>query len=96
LDSSLATILITNAGVAGVVIILLIFKILVPRWYVAKLEEENKTLSATAERAVAELALSNQLVGELRAIALQRAGTAILPPPGLGGTAGESPVAQEA
>ena len=94
MDSSLITPLILNAGVAGLVVIMIVFKILVPRWYVTKLEDDNKSLSVTAERAVAELALSNQLVGELRAIAIARAGPAGIP--GQGGASGAAPVAQEA
>lgn len=74
LDGSLSTALVTGGGVCGVVVILLILKVLVPGWYATKLESENKILSSTAERAVNELAIANQLIGELRAIALARGG----------------------
>ena len=74
LDSSLSTALITGSGVAGIVVVLLILKVLVPGWYATKLEKENQTLAETAKRAVDELALANQLVGELRAIAIARGG----------------------
>ena len=74
LDSSLSTALVTGGGVCGVVVILLIIKVLVPGWYATKLEAENKVLAETAKRAVDELALENQLVGELRAIAIARGG----------------------
>lgn len=93
MDSSLITPLLINAGVAGLVVVLIILKVLVPGWYVTKLEKQNEILSSTAERAVRELAMTNQLVGELRAIAVQRAGA--LPVPGQGGEAGDGPLAQE-
>lgn len=96
MDSSLATALITNAGIAGIVVVLIVFKVLVPGWYAKKLEQQNEILSATAERAVSELALANQLVGELRALAVHRAAPAATGNPGQGGAAGDTPVAQEA
>ena len=81
--------LVINAGVAGVVIILIIFKVLVPGWYARRLEKENEVLRAAAERAAAELSLTNQLVQELRTIAAARAG---IPAPG-GSYGGPTPVA---
>lgn len=95
MDSSLATTLITNAGVAGLGIVLIIFKVLVPGWYAKKLEQQNEILSTTAERAVNELALANQMIGELRALAYQRNALAATGHPGQGGAAGDAPVAQE-
>lgn len=77
LDSSLSTALVTGGGVCGVVVILLILKVLVPGWYATKLEKENQLLAGTAERAVNELATANQLIGELRAIAIARGGPRI-------------------
>jgi hypothetical protein len=98
MDSSLITPLIVNAGVAGLVIVLVIFKVLVPSWYVKKLEAQNDILTSTAERAVGELALANQLVGELRAIALQRAGPMVISAavPGQGGAGATPTLAKEA
>lgn len=94
MDSSLATVLISNAGIAGVVVILICLKVLTPGWYAKKLEQQNEILAATADRAVSELAVANQLIGELRALAYQRTGHLAVPPGE--GTAGETPVAQEA
>lgn len=74
LDSTWSTALVTGGGVCGVVVVLLIIKALVPGWYASKLERENQVLSETAQRAVNELTLANQLVSELRAIALVRGG----------------------
>lgn len=82
MDSSIATTLITNAGIAGVVIVLILLGILVPKWYVSKLEKEItlkdqalKTEREISKQATEQLAIANQLVGELRAIAAQRAQT---------------------
>jgi hypothetical protein len=96
LDSSLSTALVTGGGVCGVVVLLLIVKVLVPGWYATKLEQENQVLSGTAERAVNELAIANQLIGELRAIAIARGGPQIAEHFKRGGAAVEAPaVAQE-
>lgn len=74
MDSSLATVFWSDAGIAGLVVVLIIFKVLVPGWYAKQLEHQNELLTSTAEKAVAELQLANQLILELRAIAVQRAG----------------------
>lgn len=76
MDSSLATVFWSDAGIAGLVVVLIIFKVLVPGWYAKGLEKQNELLSATAERAVNELAMRNQLILELRSIAVQRAADA--------------------
>lgn len=74
LDSSLSTDLIIGGGVCGVVVVLMILKVLVPGWYVSKLEREAEVHAETARKAVNELAVANQLISELRAIAIVRGG----------------------
>ena len=78
MDSSLATALITNAGIAGIVIILIICRVLTPGWYSKKLEKENELLAATAERVTAELVSRNELISELRLLAIARNDPAIV------------------
>lgn len=99
LDSSLSTDLIIGGGVCGVVVVLMILKVLVPGWYATKLEAENKVLADTAKRAVNELAVANQVISELRVIAIVRGGPEVaerLAAPRQGGAALEAPVvAQE-
>lgn len=73
-DSSLSTALITGGGVCGVVVVLLILKVLVPGWYATKLEREAQVNAETARKAVNELAIANQVISELRAIAIVRGG----------------------
>lgn len=83
-----------NAGVAGVVIVLLITRVFVLGSEFRKLEKETESLrissandQESARLAVSQLAMANQLVGELRQIARYRAGgpgdmPAVLPGPG--------------
>ena len=78
MDSSLATALITNAGIAGIVIILIICRVLTPGWYSKKLEKENELLAATAERVTSELVSRNELISELRLLAIARNDPAIV------------------
>jgi hypothetical protein len=56
-DSALVTIL-ANGGAFGVVLVLIILGLLVPRWVVTDLKEENSELKATvqSERARADAA----------------------------------------
>ena len=78
MDSALITVL-TNAGVAGVVVILLILGWLVPKWAYSRLEEENRHLreALEAERqrageAAASAGVTNQLIGALVDLAAER------------------------
>lgn len=78
MDSAIMTVLI-NAGVAGVVVLLLIFGYLVPKWAYRKLEEENKLLreALTLERqrnseASSQMGVTNQLIGALVELAEAR------------------------
>lgn len=100
IDSSLSTALITGGGVCGVVVVLLILKVLVPGWYATKLEREAQVNAETARKAVNELAVANQLISELRAIAIVRGGPEVaerLHAGHQGGAALEAPgLAQEA
>lgn len=78
MDSAIVTVLI-NAGVAGIVVILLIFGWLVPKWAYSKLEEENKLLreALALERqrggeAAGQMGVTNQLIGALVELAEAR------------------------
>ena len=91
-DSALVTVLI-NAGVAGVVVILLILGWLVPKWAYARLLEENKSLREALQlerRRNEEIAgtagVTNQLIGALVDLAGERKG--IHPPAAQPGTTG--------
>ena len=88
MDSTLVTVLI-NAGVAGVVVILLIAGWLVPKWAYSKLEQENKSLREAlqlerqrAGEAASTHAVTNQLIGALVDLAAERKG--VTPPEGTG------------
>jgi hypothetical protein len=77
-DSALVTVL-TNAGVAGVVIIFLIMGWLVPKWAYSKLEEENRHLREALElerqragEAASTQGVTNQLIGALVDLAVER------------------------
>jgi ABC-type tungstate transport system substrate-binding protein len=79
-DSSLASILITY-GPLGIFVILFVFGVIVPKWYVTKLEKEiafkDKALeiaNETVKNVTAQLSFANQMVGELRTIAVARTG----------------------
>jgi len=91
LDTAVLTAL-TGSGVAGIVIVLLITKVLVLGWEYRKLEKENDSLRVsskndqeTARTAVSQLAMANQLIGELKQIARYRAGGAAVLPAALPG-----------
>ena len=94
MDSTLVTVLI-NAGVAGVVVILLILGFLVPKWAYSRLEQENKSLREALElerqragEAASTQTVTNQLIGALVDLAAERKGLQTPPegtghPPGL-------------
>ena|SRR5215475_6544789 len=85
MDSAILTVLV-NAGTAGVVILLIIFGYLIPKWAYKKLEEQNKALreennhlqeALNTERAAAnDVAkagqVTNQLISVLADIATER------------------------
>jgi len=78
MDSAIITVLL-NAGVAGVVILLLMFGWLVPKWAYSRLEDENKDLreALRLERQrngeIASTAgVTNQLIGALVDLAESR------------------------
>jgi hypothetical protein len=60
-DSSLVINLITNAGVAGIVVVLLVLGIFTPKWVVNDLKAEIAELKATvkAERDRADVAVTS-------------------------------------
>ena len=68
-----------NFGAAGVFLALICFKIFVPGWYVKKLEkaldlreEENRVLRQSNKDLADTAANSNQLIGALKSIAMER------------------------
>lgn len=72
--------LIVNGGTAGAVLVLMLMRVLIPKWYVTKLEsqisylEQNLRIQKEINRdAVNTAANANQMIGELKKIALQRA-----------------------
>jgi hypothetical protein len=78
MDTAVLTVLV-NAGVAGIVIVLLIMGWLVPKWAYSKLEEENRLLreALSLERqrngeVVSQMGITNQLVGALVELAESR------------------------
>lgn len=78
MDSSIASVLITY-GPLGIFVVLLIFGILVPKWYVSKLEKQLElkdraleTERETTKNVTAQLTFANQLIGELRSLASDR------------------------
>jgi hypothetical protein len=78
MDSALITLL-ANAGVAGVVIVLIVAGILVPKPYYTRLEEENKLLREgrdidrqRASEAASTAGVTNQLIGALTNLATER------------------------
>lgn len=80
MDSALITVL-TNAGTAGTVVLLMIFGWIVPKWAYQKLEDENKSLhkALDLERqrsgdATSQAATTNQLIGALVDLAAERKG----------------------
>jgi hypothetical protein len=85
LSSSIIDLLLTY-GPLGIWVVLMLLGVLVPRWpWVTQLEQENELLRTSrdhereaAREAISQLATANQLIGELRQLALQRAS---LPPP---------------
>jgi hypothetical protein len=63
----------------GIFVVLFLLGIVVPKWYVTKLEKEialkNEAIDTEREisrQATAQLSIANQLVGELRAIAIAK------------------------
>lgn len=71
MDSAVITVLI-NAGVAGIVIILLVIGYLVPKWAYSRLEDENRDLREALlleRQRNGEIAgtagITNQLIGAL-------------------------------
>jgi hypothetical protein len=71
LDTALITVL-ADSGVAGVVILLLIFGWLVPKWVYSRLEEENRHLREALElerqrngEIASTAGVTNQLIGAL-------------------------------
>ncbi len=75
MDSAVLTVLL-NAGTAGVVVFLLIFGLLVPKWIYSRLEEENKALREALQlerqrssEAVSQAGVTNQLISALVEIA---------------------------
>jgi hypothetical protein len=79
MDSSLASAILTY-GPLGIFVVLFILGIIVPKWVVTKMqtelnlkEEALKTERLISSQATAQLAIANQLIGELRNIALSRA-----------------------
>ena len=80
MDSALIQTLLSNAGVAGAVVVCIICGLLYPRSYVKDLKEENQRLreSLTLERARGDAAVTaanstNQILGALHDIASQAA-----------------------
>jgi len=78
MDSAIITVLI-NAGVAGIVIILLIAGYLVPKWAFSRLEDENHDLREALilerqrNKEIAGTAdVTNQLIGALVNLAEER------------------------
>lgn len=78
MDSELIHYLLSNAGVAGAVIVAIICGLLYPRNYVKDLKEENQRLReslvlerARADAAVAAANSTNQILGALHEIASQ-------------------------
>ncbi len=78
MDSAILTVLV-NAGVAGIVIILIIAGWLVPKWAFSKLEDENNSLreALRLERqrnseTTSQLGITNQLIGALVELAEKR------------------------
>jgi len=70
-DTALITLL-ANAGTAGIVIVLLLTKQLVPGWLYRRLEDENKALSERgdwdrqrADEVTKAGAVTNQLIGAI-------------------------------
>ena len=79
MDSNLASILITNAGIAGIVIVLIITGYLVPKSYYTKLDEENTHLKEAlrlerqrANEVTASAAITNHLIGALTDLAAEK------------------------
>lgn len=94
-DTAVITVL-TNAGVAGVVLILLTLGWLVPKWAYNRLEQENKSLREAlqlerqrAGEVASSTGVTNQLIGALVDLASERKG--IQPPRADAGTTGEGP-----
>jgi len=78
MDSAIITVLI-NAGVAGVVILLMMFGWLVPKWAYSRLEDENRDLREALRlerQRNAEIGgtagITNQLIGALVNLADER------------------------
>ena len=78
MDTAFITVL-TNGGVAGVVVLLIIFGWLVPKWAYSKLEEENQhlreALQTERQRAgevTSQAGVTNQLIGALVDLASER------------------------
>lgn len=78
MDSSLLNGFFTY-GPLGVFVVLFLLGIIVPKWVVTKMQKEMdlkdealKTERQISSQATAQLAIANQLIGELRNIALSR------------------------
>lgn len=78
MDSALIT-LFLNAGVAGAVLLTIIFGWLVPKPYVSKLEKEieflrtdNAAVKENNRELIQTVAMNNQLIGELKSLAHKR------------------------
>lgn len=78
MDTAILTVLV-NAGVAGIVIILLIAGWLVPKWAYSKLEEENRLLQEALDLQrqrnadmASQMGITNQLIGAVVELAEER------------------------
>ena len=78
MDSAVLTVLI-NAGVAGIVVFLLIMGLLVPKWAYRKLEKENESWREAYElqrqrnnELASQMGIANQLIEAVRELAEAR------------------------
>lgn len=82
IDSSIVVLLVKGAGITSVVVLLLLlFKVLVPGWYTKKLEGDyeklekaNDDLREALKDQGKQLDLANQLAWELRMAAVRQVG----------------------
>lgn len=77
-----------NAGIAGIIIVVIIAGWLIPRPFYSKLEEENRLLREAldlerqrAGEAASQMGVTNQLIGALTALAAERRGSPAAPRP---------------